>query len=785
MPQHLLKGAARLQEMADVANPLQAEENRAKVFMDRLPKVQEASRRLQGQLGIHCDETWPLPRLPSEPNPFIVGINAGKIHLALENCKDFAVTTKRESSKLEFLDVAMKHHEKRVVPQAGQVPKIRLNSFEEEKKASEAEASNAITRMMAGGLEEAMKEMEDEGMSKGMSGKSGDIIASEITDQTRDVPSTPKSLFHSVGPTPTPTAQLSQESNADASGEEESLPASQEGSSVDTAERERREEVAELMRNPRFRGTDPYGVHEFDPSPTPESSDRSDDPFATPRWVYSENATPPAYDSDGNTVFYSVTPTDSYDDQEMRTPSHQTQSASVASDHDPTAVVPPSQGLGALSVHDSELEATQSMMDETVAVHNAQDKGKGREGSLGVGGTRSDGPQDQDRERGSETSSSVGANGSLTSQDRQKGKGKQTISDFGNAYTHDGKEHQGQTGSGSREIQVDVAASLRNHSVTFLDESQPKVKERHPVVPQPEKMHGSLTEAICNYMPLEAKPILTLTLERVDPPTASPTTRRCILLKHFEIGLDGVEGLCQGTAKIPETSETTADREARVGRIGTWKQGDGGFYRSLKSAQQKDQQYGKGYWYFFGVRFKQVGKERRLRRGGKWLLFGAPIEAVYHLDVKRSQENVTVQLGGGVDASGNDVRSFEANFKRTHTLFSRGGIAPMDVWKGGENWDDGVFQEIKAAMANNGLRVGFLYANSQTFTPYPESFPAAGKNQAEKKRKEPGPTMTDEETKAMAKSMKPKRLSEDAIGAILAMKVVNDRATQDAAARSK
>ena len=157
--------------MADVANPLQAEENRAKVFMNRLPKVQEASRRLQCQLGIHCGETWPLPRLPSEPNPFIVGINAGKIHSALESCKDFAVTTNRESDKLEFLDVVMKVHEKRVVPQAGQVPKTSLNSFEEEKKASEVEASNAISRMMTEGLEEALKELEDEGTSKGMSGK--------------------------------------------------------------------------------------------------------------------------------------------------------------------------------------------------------------------------------------------------------------------------------------------------------------------------------------------------------------------------------------------------------------------------------------------------------------------------------------------------------------------------------------------------------------------------------------------------------------------------------------
>lgn len=175
MSQRLLKGAARLQEMADMADPLQAEEDRAKVFMDRLPHVQAASRRLQGQLEIHGDETWPLPPLPSDHNPFVVETNAVKIRAALEDCNNFAVTTDRESGKLEFLDVVAKYREKRVVMQGGQAPEIRLTSFEDEKKASDAERSNTIACMMDEGLQEEPKELEDEGMS----GKCGKIFTSD------------------------------------------------------------------------------------------------------------------------------------------------------------------------------------------------------------------------------------------------------------------------------------------------------------------------------------------------------------------------------------------------------------------------------------------------------------------------------------------------------------------------------------------------------------------------------------------------------------------------------
>ena len=767
MPPPPLKAAARLQDMVDMTNPQQAEENRAKVFMDRLPHVQAASRRLQGHLEIHGDKPWPLPPLPNDPNPFIVGINASKIQAALKNCKDFGVTINRESSKSEFLDTVAKYG-KRVVKEGSQDLAHKFKSFEEEKKASEAEASDAIARLMDEGLQEELKELNHESKS----GKSGKACNSDFADATSEVPSISKSPFHRVGSTPTPSAtQVSQEGSTGASEDEILVSGPQRESSVHSAEGERREEWKEFTKDPHFRGIGPYGWPEYDASPTPEPANQSDAPDATPESTYREDTTHNArYDSEGNSV-PCITPAAGNEDQEMRTSVHETKTASVVSEHIPATLNCPSAELRALSVHDSETGGTQSMMHEALADLNTQDRSKGRE-------TISDGPKAQDKGKGKEASPSVEENSLYTSQNQQKSREKQTVSNLADDYVDDGKEQYGKA-------KLDVVASLRNHSVTCVDETQPKTKERNPPVPQPENMPGTLTEAICNYMPLEAKPILALTLDRVDSPIPSPTDKRCILLKHFEVGLDGVEGLCQGTVRIPETSERVAEREMRVGKLGTFKQGDGGFYKSLRSAQQKEQQYGKGYWFFFGVKFKQTGKERKLRKGGKWLLFGAPIEAVYHLEVKRIQESCTIGLGGGVDKSGTAIKSFKADFKRTHTLFSRGGPAPIDIWPGGEDWDDGVFKEIRAAMANNGLRVGFLYRDTQTFVSRPQGFPVAAKSQAQMKRKQSGPDMTEDEMKAMEKSMKPKKLSDEDIGAILAMSVINGRDKQDAARRPR
>ena len=748
--------------MADVENPQQAEEGRAEIFMGQLPIAQATSRQFQGHLGMYADDTWPLPRVPENRNVFILETNAIKIRAALEDCSDFAVTTDRESGRSEFLDTKMKYCVKRVEIPAAHAPGI--TSFEDGKKASKTEESDTIAKMMEG-LREGLKELEDEGKS----GKAGESFTFDIVDSNAGVPSTRKSLFHSVSSTLANNSSQNRQGGIVAAGEnKELIAASQEVRSENTAERERPERWEELTSDPHFLGIGPAGL-EYDAPGTPEPNDGSDDNGATPEWVYRENATPnPHYDRQGNEIPYNSS-ADRSDDKEMRTSTHENDSASAASRNSPDALSPPSQALSSLIVYNSEVGVTQSMKDAVIALPRPQDEGRSEETSPSIAEAMSDSPEGNDEGKEKETSSNF----------NEQIENKQWIF----RHIRDARENarQGCLGEpmGLGREKLDVAGSLHNHSLTFV---QSKGRRLNPPVPQPDKMPGTLTAAICSYVPVKAKSILTLTLERVDPPISSPTHHRCILLKHFEVGLDGVEGLCQGTAKIPETPEVAAEREKRVGKIGTFKQGDGGFYKALKCAQQKDQQYGKGYWYFFGVKFRQTSKEREAKMGGKWFLFGAPIEAVDHLDIRKTQENTNIVLGGGVDRSGTAIHPFTANFKRTHTLFSQGGIAPMDIWPGGEDWDDGVFGEIRAAMAHHGLRVGFLYADIQGSNPKAGGLPAAGKNQDEKKRKQAGPDMTEEEMKAMEKSMRPRSLS-DEIGAKIVTKIINDRAKADAASR--
>lgn len=178
MPRRLVKGAALLQEIMDVANPQKAEEDRAIAFMERLPHVQAASRHLQGLLDIHGDETWPLPPLPYDRNPFILKMNAIKIRAALEKCKEFAVATDRESGRLEFLDIVATYGQKRVMVPAGQTPNTKLTSIEEEKKATEGEASSAVGHMMDEGLQGEIEGLENEEPS----GRAGETFVSDIPD---------------------------------------------------------------------------------------------------------------------------------------------------------------------------------------------------------------------------------------------------------------------------------------------------------------------------------------------------------------------------------------------------------------------------------------------------------------------------------------------------------------------------------------------------------------------------------------------------------------------------
>ena len=144
-----------------------------------------------------------------------------------------------------------------------------------------------------------------------------------------------------------------------------------------------------------------------------------------------------------------------------------------------------------------------------------------------------------------------------------------------------------------------------------------------PLVPDPQDMPGTLTEALCNWHHLLAKPLLALTLDDVATSIVNPHQPKCILLHHFEVGLDGVEAIVRGYVRIPETLERKQQREERLQKLGMRKSGDGGFSGALKKAQQ-DKGYGQGLWVFYGIRFKQTSREKELWEAGKMALSWCP-----------------------------------------------------------------------------------------------------------------------------------------------------------------
>lgn len=264
--------------------------------------------------------------------------------------------------------------------------------------------------------------------------------------------------------------------------------------------------------------------------------------------------------------------------------------------------------------------------------------------------------------------------------------------------------------------------------------SVPVKKSRGPAVPDPKHpgMKDTLTERMLNWDQVLSKALLTLTLENTTTKNVSPKTPQAVLLHHFEVGMDGVEAICRGQFTVEETPEVTAEREDRLGKLGTLKRGEGGTSKVLKKAQE-DGCHGMGLWMFFGVRFKQTKREKKLKKGGKWFCFGAPYEALSYGQVAKREQTQIVTLGGGKDRDGKDVKQFRANVKRGRIVMSKGGSGPVDSWTASGEWVDegGFFAATKNAMAHSALRITVLYEDSldrtmQAFVPGPQHEPAHG-----------------------------------------------------------
>lgn len=222
--------------------------------------------------------------------------------------------------------------------------------------------------------------------------------------------------------------------------------------------------------------------------------------------------------------------------------------------------------------------------------------------------------------------------------------------------------------------------------------------------PDPTKMRGTFFNAICHQRDIHAKPILTLTLMDDSTGMKAPTAQRCELLIHFEVGLDGVEALCRGFVEVEENSYWKENiLEKRVGKLGTVKAGVGGHSKMLEREQIK-KGLGQGLWMFYGVKFQPSKKQRKKGKEGKWACFGMPVEAVR----PGMKQTGTAELGGGVNLEGNKVHKHQAKVTRESFRLSIGGVACMDLWEGAEQWERGVWEEVRHAMACNTLMLTFL-----------------------------------------------------------------------------
>lgn len=247
----------------------------------------------------------------------------------------------------------------------------------------------------------------------------------------------------------------------------------------------------------------------------------------------------------------------------------------------------------------------------------------------------------------------------------------------------------------SKEIR-DKCEPEGRRSVAFDQKSIALPQSAIPDRPMP----GTFTNAICHQKDFRPVPILALTM--IDSTSASDAvTGRNVLLSHLEVGLDAVEALCQGRVTFDESTFWRRNVwEAWIGKLGMVK-ADGGEYSETLEQVLLKEGMGLGEWLWFGIKYQQSRKERKKGKEGKWACFGVPIDAAR----QGVLEHGTAMYGGGVDVEGNRVAKYKAKVKRLTYSLSIGGIACMDLWEGAEQWQQGAWEEIKAAITHNRLLV--------------------------------------------------------------------------------
>ena len=224
-----------------------------------------------------------------------------------------------------------------------------------------------------------------------------------------------------------------------------------------------------------------------------------------------------------------------------------------------------------------------------------------------------------------------------------------------------------------------------------------------PYFPDPENMPGSFTNALCQLTQFVVQPCISLTLTDEEESQHDAKQSMSKMLHHFEIGLDGVEGIIRGQVAIPASREWTQMADQRLNPLHSIIQGVN--RQHARSAASPDLEgYTRPVWVFFGIKFKQSGKEKK-KGSGRWVCFGAPAESFRRCDGGDVQHRV-IPLGLQCPEEQPFIR--RAHVSRLSVRMSAGGPGCMDLYKGAEDYADGLWEMVQQKMGRVDLGVTVL-----------------------------------------------------------------------------
>ena len=224
-----------------------------------------------------------------------------------------------------------------------------------------------------------------------------------------------------------------------------------------------------------------------------------------------------------------------------------------------------------------------------------------------------------------------------------------------------------------------------------------------PYFPDPENIPGSFTNALCQLTQFLVQPCISLTLtdEETSPHDAKQSISK--MLHHFEIGLDGVEGIIRGQVAISVSREWTQMADQRLNPLHSIIQGVNGQHSRLAASPDLEG-YARPVWVFFGIKFKQSGKEKK-KGSGKWVCFGAPAESFRRCDGGDVQHKV-IPLGLQCPEEEPFIR--RVHVSRLSVRMSAGGSGCMDLYKGAEDYAEGLWERVQQKMGRVELGVTVL-----------------------------------------------------------------------------